>query len=283
MATATISAPITGNKLYQIRARKCLPLLVRQARAGKPISYSDLAQELEIPNPRNLNYVLGSIGQTLELLSNELGTKVPPLQCLVVNKATGLPGEGIGWFLIKKEDFTKLPLQRKRKIVNAELQHIYTYMEWNKVLDRLGLEAVNADFPEDISSKGNHRSGGEGAAHKALKEFVACNPRTIGLNTNLQGTQEQALLSGDSLDVSFETRNQWVCAEVKSAISNKEDILRGLFQCIKYQAVMEAQLLSKNIHLSVRTVLVLESEFPKDLISLRNTLGVEVIDNIRPY
>ncbi|RZB38250.1 MAG: hypothetical protein SRB2_00596 [Desulfobacteraceae bacterium Eth-SRB2] len=56
MDTAKISAPISGNKLYQIRARKVLPILVRQAEAGTTIYYSTLAEEIGIPNPRNLNY-----------------------------------------------------------------------------------------------------------------------------------------------------------------------------------------------------------------------------------
>ncbi len=103
MSTAIISEPISGTKAYQVRAREALPLLVRQAEAGAPIFYSDLAEELGMPNPRNLNYVLGSIGQSLELLSKVWKVKVPPIQCLVVNKSTGLPGEGIGWFLVKKE------------------------------------------------------------------------------------------------------------------------------------------------------------------------------------
>ncbi len=49
-----------------------------------------------MPNPRNLNYVLGSIGQSLERLSKAWKTKVPPIQCLVVNKSTGLPPFGGG-------------------------------------------------------------------------------------------------------------------------------------------------------------------------------------------
>jgi hypothetical protein len=66
--TAQIAEPIAGDKLYQHRARLALPLLVRQAEAGKPIIYSDLAEELGMPNPRNLNYPLGSIGSTIENL-----------------------------------------------------------------------------------------------------------------------------------------------------------------------------------------------------------------------
>ena len=46
MSTAIISEPISGTKAYQVRAREALPLLVRQAEAGAPIFYSDLAEEL---------------------------------------------------------------------------------------------------------------------------------------------------------------------------------------------------------------------------------------------
>ena len=117
MSTAKIVEPMSGDKLYQVRARAALPLLVRQAEAGIPIFYSNLAEELGIPNPRNLNFVLGSIGQTMERLSKAWNIKVPLIQCLVVNKTTGLPGEGIGWFLVKKEDYAKLPLRQQRAIV----------------------------------------------------------------------------------------------------------------------------------------------------------------------
>ena len=117
--TAKIAEPISGNQLYQERARAAFPILVRQAEAGQPIFYSNLAEELGMPNPRNLNYVLGSIGRSIENLSKAWNEEIPPIQCLVVNKNTGLPGEGIGWFLIKKEDFSKLSTAKKRDIVKA--------------------------------------------------------------------------------------------------------------------------------------------------------------------
>src|SRR4051794_35751946 len=97
-ATAEIAEPISGDALYQRKAREALPILVRQAEACRPITYGDLAEEIGMPNPRNLNLPLGSIGQTLENLSKRWREKIPPLQCLVVNKNTGLPGEGIDWF-----------------------------------------------------------------------------------------------------------------------------------------------------------------------------------------
>jgi hypothetical protein len=67
--TARIAKGILGEKLYQKRARAALPILVRQATAQQKITYGDLAEELSIPNARNLNYVLGSVGITLLDLS----------------------------------------------------------------------------------------------------------------------------------------------------------------------------------------------------------------------
>ncbi len=284
MSTATISEPITGDKTYQVRARMALPLLVRQAEACTPIFYSDLAEELGMPNPRNLNYVLGSIGKSLELLSKEWGGKVPPIQCIVINKNTRLPGEGIGWFLVKKEDFASLPLRRKREIVEAELQQIFSYPHWREVLKVFGLEPTIADYTPLIKKAADaFGGGGESEEHKALKAYVAQNPTVIGLSANTPvGKTEFPLPSGDSLDVSFYSKNIWVAAEVKSSISAKSDIVRGLFQCVKYQAVMDAVLLAKSRAQNARALLVLESKLPQSLISLRNMLGVEVVDGISP-
>ena len=63
--TSSIAKIISGNSLYEKRARSALPILVRQALAKGKIYYADLAEELEVPNPRNLNCVLGCIGDAL--------------------------------------------------------------------------------------------------------------------------------------------------------------------------------------------------------------------------
>jgi len=86
------------EKLYQLRADKALPILVRQAVAGQPITYKDIAQEIVMPNPRNLNMILGYIGEKLIKIGKDSNRDIPPINCLVINKDTGLPGRGIGWF-----------------------------------------------------------------------------------------------------------------------------------------------------------------------------------------
>lgn len=282
-AIAKTTSPLTGDKLYQERARAALPLLVRQAGAAKPIFYSALAEELGMPNPRNLNYVLGCIGQTMARLSKQWKSKVPPIQCLVVNKATGMPGDGIGWFLITKEDFGKLPLRRRREIVQAELQYIYAYPHWNEVLAELELDSSSTDFTNEIAKASRGLGGGESLEHKRLKEFVANNPTAISLSKTMPvGEMEFRLPSGDCLDISFRSRKAWVAAEIKSCVSDEADLVRGIFQCVKYQAVLDAVLLSESKAVDARAILVLEEKLPESLQPLCNLLGIEVVDGIIP-
>jgi hypothetical protein len=280
--TAKVAAPIAGDKLYQRRARQALPLLVRQAQAGEQITYSDLAEEMGMPNERNLNYVLGSIGQSMELLSKAWKEKVPPIQCLVVNKNTGLPGEGVGWFIAKEDEFGSLPRSKQREIVKAELAKIFAYSKWPKVLEALSLPYTVPDLRPLIRQASGY-GGGEGEEHKRLKAYVAEHPEVVGLAASTpHGIMEQPLPSGDSLDVSFQQAREWIAAEVKPANSPIADILRGLYQCVKYKAVMEAVQATEGKPRAATTVLVLQGQLPAILIPARNTLGITVFEGVVP-
>jgi hypothetical protein len=280
--TARIAELIGGQALYQKRARQALPLLVRQAEVGQTIFYSDLAEELGMSNPRTLNYPLGCIGRTLESLSKSWREPIPPIQCLVVNKNTGLPGEGIAWFLIKENDFGSLTRPQKREIIKAELSRIFIYSRWHEVLEALSLPYVSRDFSTRIEQAATF-GGGEGERHRILKEFIAKNPEIIGLATATpHGKTELPLASGDFLDVSFESKGEWTAAEVKPLTSPVLDIMRGLFQCVKYRAVMEAVQATSGRDRNARAVLVLEGTLSVDLIPIRNILGIEVIESVVP-
>lgn len=127
------------------------------------------------------------------------------------------------------------------------------------------------------------RAGGESEEHKRLKLFVAAHPESIGLGRNVgTGEVEHPLPSGDTVDVLFQHNGDWVAVEVKSSLSNNLDVARGLFQCVKYRAVIEAVQATRNLDQNARAVLVLEGAFPADLIGVKNTLGVEVIEKVVP-
>jgi hypothetical protein len=97
------------------------------------------------------------------------------------------------------------------------------------------------------------------------------------------GNIEHTILSGDRLDVFFDLPEQWVCVEIKAKQSPDWDVLRGIFQCVKYRAVLEAQRHYVNNSgplPKVRVVLVLGKELPDHLEPLRRLLDVEVKPNV---
>jgi hypothetical protein len=271
---------LKGDKLYLQRARIALPYLVRQAKAGKPIYYSDLANEIGIPNPRNLNFILGSIGKTLRILGEKWRKEIPKIQTLVVNKKTGMPGEGFYLFLPNR-DFKKLTKSHSEKIVKEQLLQIFTYPDWDWVLEQLNLKPIASDFKELVDIAGR-LGGGESERHKKFKDWISKNPKALGLEKELTpGIIEYKLPSGDLVDVVFKTKTLIIGVEVKSAISNEADLLRGLFQCVKYKHVIEAKQVIENQDPDCRVILALEGKFPHDLLLAKNLLSIEVVDNLQ--
>lgn len=271
---------LEGDKLYIKRARKALPILVRQARAEMPIYYSDLAEELGMPNPRNLNYVLGAIGNALEkLVIREKMEKIPVLNCIVINKSAELPGEGITWF-IEQKDFESLTQNQRRKVIDNILTEIYLYKDWHWVLSELGLTPITSDYDKKLKKKKKYYGGGgESEAHKDFKNFIAENPNLFDLSSKLIGTTEYELPSMDAIDVVFTNKDEIIGIEVKSFISNSADIQRGLFQCIKYKALLEAEQKVNDLLPNSRVILAVEGKFPISLIPIKNQLGIEVYEH----
>ena len=281
-ATATVG--LIGDKLYQVRARAALPLLVRQAKAEQPTIYSDLAEELAMPNPRNLDYPLGTIGNALRELSALWNCEVPPIQALVINKKTQLPGEGIAWFAPDAHNFRAASTKQKREIINTMLSKVYSFDQWDSVLHHFGLQPVdNTSLSLRPRQPIHDTAHGESSDHRTLKDFIAHNPHILGVPRScVPGQTEFIFGSADAVDVLFRNGDEWVGVEVKSARSGYEDIARGLFQCIKYRALLEATQMVEQRPINCRAILVLEAGLPRELIALRNTLGVDVLTNISP-
>jgi hypothetical protein len=279
--TAEIANGFHGDKLYQQRARKALPILVRQAQAEEPISYLSLAQELGMPNARNLNFPLGCIGDALSELAKRRRSDIPHIQALVVNLQTRLPGPGFDEFL-KQRGYTWNTPYERRAIIEEYWAKVYAYPHWPDVLKDLSVRPAPSDLTEIIDKAGHTGGGGESAEHLALKRYVARNPELVGLAAHEEtGAEEYCLPSGDSIDVLFATTRRLLAVEVKPASSPKEDITRGLFQCVKYRSVLRARARFEHDRREIAARLVLGGTFPPQLIPLRNSLNVPVIDNVR--
>jgi hypothetical protein len=157
---------------------------------------------------------------------------------------------------------------------------------WNDVLEALGLERIADEGSGAAGSKGGGGwAGGESEAHKSLKMFVKANPGMFGAATDSEAFDEYALRSGDEIDVFFKSERLWIGVEVKSSVSkdNELDLERGIYQVIKYRAVLEAQARADNAMAppTVKVFLALECELPSRLVALAKALAVEVREKLR--
>jgi hypothetical protein len=276
---------ISGDKPYQRKAREAFPLLVRQARGEEPITYSALAAELDMPNPRNLNYVLGAIGNTIEQLNGRFREKIPPIQFLVVQKISRAPGPGVSFYVPDVPDFRGLSLRQRRHLAAEKRREIYAFNAWEEILSLLGLQApppqlTESSFQALASLASSSYGSEESAAHRLLKQFVAGSPTILDLGQVVLKTSQEFLLpSGDAIDVFVETAELWVAVEIKPHHAPLHDILRGLFQCIKYKALLRALAAVQSANKETASVLVLGSALPKEIQSIKNVLGLRVIEN----
>ena len=72
-----------------------------------------------------------------------------------------------------------------------------------------------------------------------------------------------------------------VAIEVKPSTSPDQDITRGIFQCVKYHAVMEALRTIECKDYEIEVILVSASIFTSQNRTLANELDVEFIDDFK--
>ena len=248
-----------GDSITERQARLILPILVRQALAGQPITYGQISEELGMGHSYLGNH-LGIIADALNKLAQRWGEEIPPIQALVLRKDTLLPGDSFGYGVPRLTEYGSWPKQDKLQAVAREHAGVFAYGKWADVLAALGLApAKPAVSPTLVDAA--RGSVDEGEAHRRLKEYVATNPGRIELpRSTAPGKIEYRLPSADAIDVLFERKRERVAVEVKAANAGTADILRGLFQCVKYEALLKAELALNSDPAPVRAVLVLDTE-----------------------
>lgn len=118
--------------------------------------------------------------------------------------------------------------------------------------------------------------GGEGEEHRTLKEVVYRNCRQI-VGRRVDGAEmEYASPSGDRVDVVAWTEEHVWYLEVKSHISQDQDIERGIWQCVKYGSVGEAMEVLEPPRRKVKSMLVVEHDVTKDLRRVAAKLKVSI-------
>jgi len=295
------NADFTEEKLTTDElAFKCIPILIEHVLRQKddvlePLTYKQLAERLDRRNKngeywaRGLGHVLGRVTTLIDGLKTKWAEEIPYLTTIVVESQgqnQGLPGIGIRnkWY-----GYDKLTRSEKESKVLAEHQRVLAFgSRWNEILTLLGLPAVappTLDEPPTDDNRGGW-GGGESKEHKALKSFVKSNPHLVGADASWFASDEYALRSGDEIDVFFKSRDLWIGVEVKSSVSDalKRDYERGLYQVVKYTAVLASQAKIDRPHdpPAVRVLLVLECQLPPEYREIAKCLGVTVIENVKP-
>ena len=94
---------------------------------------------------------------------------------------------------------------------------------------------------------------------------------------------EYSFPSLDAVDVLFKNKKRWVAVEVKSRISSEKDYERGLYQCVKYHALLEATKKDDNYKVpeDIQVVLLLEKTLPQRYKQAATELNIKVIENIK--
>lgn len=282
-------------------ARHALALLLQQIHSGDEpfVTYGTIARLLEtrLKIPRVFSTHIGSVAGTMMDLIEEEEPDAPLINALVT-RPNGIPGKGFGGYYNRRirrdgeRTWAKLSRGRKLEVVAQVRAQVRRYPNWDGIYAKL-FDAAPPKAPKP--KRYRERDGkppetarpigaGESDEHKRLKDWAVKNPVALGLAQAFKGTPEKGLLSGDRIDVLVTDGASFVAVEVKSTLSTDDDLRRGVYQCVKYRAVVEAQ--ESPVSVSVRALLLTERELPEDLKTRARELGVllkvHVINPPRP-
>ncbi len=232
-------------------------ILIQRAKIGRPITYGELAAELERlhglePKARKTLYgpAVGAVGFAIQELGEQWGEKIPPLNLIVVQADTQLPGHGADEVAHYYFDDGGAGMAANREAyIQAAMAAVFDYgPNWVRVAQALGVDVLDAAHANP--DEGNpielpaiptaYRP--ESAAHKALKAWVAAHPEWFeDYGAFEAGVNEHRLSSGDSLDAYFTNGRESLAVEVKASNASDDELMRGIYQVIKYRAVLRAE------------------------------------------
>jgi hypothetical protein len=315
-----LPAEIEGTRWAKKISRVIFPWLIWCAKNHRTLFYSDLDAEIVRRGiHRHVNFVMyghpaGAVGNALLEISEELGEEIPPLNALVVAKTgpeAGMPSEGCDWYLEKflnrKIASDRLSVEDKRAIVDEVHNAIFSYRRWHDIqnyfrdvkrrypelspfngrfltikTEKAPAERIAKSVPWDFVPPPTYQDprGPESPEHQALKLYVAAHPEVIGLPKTAKSEIEKVLGSGDRADVCFAIGDKFVVAEIKSGISPEGDIRKGVFQCVKYRAVIRSHQKLKRVVPNGEAILVVEKKMSAEAKKLAQDLSVAFVDEI---
>jgi len=186
----------------------------------------------------------------IQELGEQWGEKIPPLNLIVVQAGTQLPGHGADGVAHYYFDDGGAGMAANRKAyVQAAMAAVFDYgPKWDRVAQALGVDVLDAAHA--TRDEGNpielpavptaYRP--ESSAYKALKASVAAHSEWFeDYGAFEAGVNEHRLSSGDSLDAYFTNGRESLAVEVKASNASDAELMRGIYQPIKYRAVLRAE------------------------------------------
>ena len=271
---------------YELYAKKAIKIFVERifdtSIVEKSITYGDLAKEIDFPTTKG-SLLAQNIGKTLSIVGNlligaekKLEAEIPRLQALAVNKGTKVPSCGLEEFV---SDYRNFSNDAKKNFLICETERIVDFgRNWLEVLSTLNIPfEPSKEVKIALKNKLYNPFGSEGSPeHRKVKEYIETSHHLLGYIGKSPAIPEYPLRSGDKIDVVFEDKNEIYAYEAKSIRSDLNDIERGIFQCVKYKSVIEAEMKTglrekKKIICS----LVTETKMPAALRKYCETLGIK--------
>ena len=265
----------SGDKWSDYTSRKILPILLELATTKCRLTYKELDQEILNRwggSPlRQLNLYgksLDKTGKLIQKLSEEWGNLIPSLTVLVINQETRLPGKGFDFFLehyMHNMGLGDLTALNRLEMVGRVTQDVFDYPGWNNIAEYFDLWTVDdlSDMTRIHLPPPSPIHYGEGNDHRRLKEYIADHPELFSdIGVFDKGTVEEVLLSNDRVDVLFRNGVQALAVEVKPTTAPASELTRGIFQCVKYRAVLHAMYELENETVEVHSVLITPQQLP---------------------
>ena len=278
----------TKENLRQHAAEPLAQWLIHAARHRSSMNYGEAKRRLEteIGFDTIFSPMMGVPAGALMDQILDVRPDCPLLNILLVRQGDGLPGVGAGGYMaeylgkprLAQNGFRNKYPNRWRTACDQIARDVYAFRDWDQVYQ----EAFDQPLPAaPTHAKGterdginHHARGGEGPNHKALRLWVKNNPRRVRRDYGGFRTDTEVILeSADRVDVVYYGSDLTIVIEVKSRDSDEVDLRRGVFQCIKYRAVMEAMDVRRAA--TVVPFLVTQVKLPGDLANLIRRHGIQ--------
>lgn len=287
---------LEGDKWAKHTARIGFPILVEHAQKNRcEITYGEWKDKIlqrapgneKVP-PSRYGFPAGRIGDACKEYTarKKLTEPVPLINLMVVNEESRVPGAGANEYikhfcansLGRSVDPERRSTREKRATIETALQKIFDFPNWGDVLRACGLdEPKKTRSPKRPHPRSDewHTAESESEAHESLKRKIAGDPAMVGVKTAENGEEERQLWSGDRVDVYF--AKAAVAVEVKTADAGFSEIHRGIFQCIKYKAVLRAEQVHEREIPTADCLLALGGTLPEKLQDIAKLFNVRVV------